>query len=302
MHKTPALSLSSAGFMGLFFIQRYRFLTINQFAKASGLSVYRAQNLLHTLEARGLLHYFGNVPIAGYGKTPKAYYLTRRGFEMLRRESGIPDDMLGSFVEPARESSWSPQMYHRLRLVDLMLALEVQVRERPHLNLVKTFLEYRRRKKEGRISRETTDFVAPEETPENRIIPDATFVLENIETDMRGLFFVEMDMATERIVTRITHDKRVGLHHKFEQYDRYLRSRRFADTYKQYGEFRYFTMLFVTYGEERIDNILHAVADLPEKLHAYYRLTTFEQAIGDFLGPVWKSRALADTKHYVLAR
>ena len=32
-------------------------------------------------------------------------------------------------------------MYHRLRTVDLMIALEVAVRARPHLSLVKTFLE-----------------------------------------------------------------------------------------------------------------------------------------------------------------
>lgn len=221
---------------------------------------------------------------------------------VLRREGDIPDELLGSFVETARESSWSPQMYHRLRLVDLMLALEVQVRGRPHLNLVRTFLEYRRRKKEGWISRETTDFVTDEETSENRIIPDAAFVLENLETSRRGLFFVEMDMATERIVTRITHDRRITLHHKFEHYDRYLTSGRYATTYKPYGEFRHFTLLFVTQKEERIDNILHAVSDLPDKLHSYYRFATFEEATADFLGPVWKSRLISDTKRYALAR
>jgi hypothetical protein len=77
-------------------------------------------------------------------------------------------------------------MYHRLRLLDLLIALEVQVRGRPRLNLVRTFVEYRRVKRGNRIARETTDFVAAEETPENRIIPDAAFVLENIETGRRG--------------------------------------------------------------------------------------------------------------------
>src|SRR5512143_2941639 len=165
MTKGVTLALSSEALVGLFFIQRYRFLTIAQFAKASGLSSYHSQDLLLMLENRGLLGNFGGVPLPGHGRTPKAYYLTRRGWEMLRREGDIPDELLGSFVETARESSWSPQMYHRLRLVDLMLALEVQVRGRPHLNLVRTFLEYRRRKIAGRISRETTDFVADEETP-----------------------------------------------------------------------------------------------------------------------------------------
>ena len=109
------------------------------------------------------------------------------------------------------------------------------MRGRPHLNLARTFVEYRRVRRSTRIARETTDFVAREETPENRIIPDAAFVLENLETQRRGLFFLEMDMATERIVTRITHDRRVTLRYKIEQYDRYLTGGRFAETYKGCG-------------------------------------------------------------------
>lgn len=69
--------------------------------------------------------------------------------------------------------------------------------------MVKTFLEYRMVKLGRRIERETTDYVAQEETSDNRIVPDAAFVIENIETRKSALFFLEMDMATERIVTHI---------------------------------------------------------------------------------------------------
>jgi hypothetical protein len=80
-------------------------------------------------------------------------------------------------------------MYHRLRTVDLMISAEVAVRKRPQLSMVQTFLEYRRVKRGNHIVRETTDFVAKEEIAENRIIPDAAFILENIETKRRALFF-----------------------------------------------------------------------------------------------------------------
>jgi Replication-relaxation len=146
------------------------------------------------------------------------------------------------------------------------------------------------------------DFVAAEETPENRIIPDAAFVLENVESGRRALFFVEMDMATERIVTKISHDRRVTLRYKIEQYDRYLTGGRYARTYAALGEFRHFTLLFVTYGEERIENIRGALSDLPEKLHAYYRFATFDRAQADFLGQVWKSRSPQDHVLYTLVR
>jgi hypothetical protein len=89
---------------------------------------------------------------------------------------------------------------------------------------------------------------------------------------------------------------------KFEQYDRYLSGGRFALTYAPYGAFRSLTLLFVTYGAERIENIRAAVSDLPARLHPYYRLTTYEQGVTDFLGSVWKSRDKADTVTYALVQ
>ena len=94
-------------------------------------------------------------------------------------------------------------MYQRLQTVDMMISAEIAVRNRPHLTVVKTFLEYGRMKRGSHIIKETTDYVADEEATDNRIVLDAVFIIENIETKKRALFFIEMDMATERIVTQI---------------------------------------------------------------------------------------------------
>src|SRR4051812_40756348 len=172
MEPGESLIVTPGAVLGLFYIQRYRFLTITQVARVTGLSYHHTADLLRGFAARGHVGHFGHVRIPGHGKTPKAYYLRRKGWELLRRTSDIPEELIGSFIEAHREETWSPQMYHRLRLLDLLISLEVQVRHRPHLNLVKTFLEYRRVRREGRIARETTDYVADVETPEHRIIPD----------------------------------------------------------------------------------------------------------------------------------
>jgi hypothetical protein len=74
MVKSTRLTLTGLAVLGLFFIQRYRFLTITQFAKASGLSRHRAEDVLRSLELHGVLGHFGHVRIPGHGKTPKAYY------------------------------------------------------------------------------------------------------------------------------------------------------------------------------------------------------------------------------------
>lgn len=302
MPRGSSLTLTDGAILGLFFIQRYRFLTIDQFARAAGLNRSTASDQLLMLERHGLLNHFGNTGLAGHGKTPKAYVLTRKGWQILSRESDIPPELIGSHKEIHVEARWSPQMYHRLRTVDLMISAEVAVRARPHLSMVKTFIEYRRMKRGTHIVRETTDYVAKEEIPDNRIIPDAAFILENIDSKNRALFFIEMDMATERIVSFITRDSRITLHHKIWQYDRYLNNMRYAETYSSYGQFRYFTLLFVTLNETRVENVRRETSDLPEKLASYYRFTTYAQAMGDFLGPIWQSRLLSDPQIYPLVR
>jgi len=289
--------------LGLFFVQRYRFMTIDQYARAAGLRRATASDQTRYLERLGLLSHFGNTGLAGLGKTPKAYYLTRRGWEILNRETDIPPELIGPYKETKVDARWSPQMFHRLRTVDLLIAAEVAVRARPHLSMVRTFLEYRRVQRPGRhIERETTDYVAKEETAENRIVPDAAFIMENIETKKRGLFLVETDMGTERIVSYITRDDTITLLWKLAQYDRYLASMRYQLKYQDYGKFNAFTLLFVTTSEARIANIQREAGKLGEGMATYYRFATFPKAMDDFLGAIWRSRILIDTNYYPLVR
>jgi hypothetical protein len=302
MPRGQNFTLSEQALLGMFYIQRYRFLTIDQFARVSEYNRSTASDQLLMLARQGVLGHFGNTGKVGYGKTPKVYFLTRRGWELLLRESDIPPEMIESFKEVRVESHWSPQMYHRIYTVDLLISAEMAVRARPQLSMVKTFLEYKRIKRGSQIRQETTDYVDKEEITQNRIVPDAAFILENIENKNRALFFIEMDMATERIISYITRDSRITLHHKISQYDRYLKNRRYKEKYASYGEFRYFTMLFVTLNETRIENIRRETRDLPAELANYYRFTTYEKATGDFLGSIWKSRLFTDQELYPLVR
>jgi hypothetical protein len=295
------MTLTESGLNGLSFIYRYRFLTIAQYARSTNVHHETGASQLRQFERQGILGFFGNTRLAGNGKTPKVYFLTRKGYDLLCSQSGILPEELGGYKEVKVEAAWAPQMYHRLRTVDLLIALEVSVRNRPHLAIIQTFLEYRRIKRGNRIINETMDYVDSQETSENKIIPDAAFILENTETSRRALFFLEMDMATERIITA-SPGKQTNLHQKFSQYDRYLKSFRFAKTYQEYGDFRLFTMLFVTLIDARIENIRRELSKLPQDFARYYRLTTFDQAMEDFLGSIWKSRLLTDAAFYPLVR
>jgi hypothetical protein len=65
------MTLTDGAILGLFFVQRYRFLTIEQFARAAGMKRAAASDQLRALERHGLLGHFGNVGMRGFGKTPK---------------------------------------------------------------------------------------------------------------------------------------------------------------------------------------------------------------------------------------
>ena len=72
-------TLTDGSILGLFFLQRYRFLTIGQFARVADLKKSTASSQLLMLERYGLLGHFGNTGLVGHGKTPKVYFLTRKG-------------------------------------------------------------------------------------------------------------------------------------------------------------------------------------------------------------------------------
>jgi len=220
MRRSTSIILSESTAVGLFFMQRYRFLTIDQYARVTQKNPSTAKGQLLHMQRLGLLGFFGYVGMIGHGKTPKVYFLTRKGFDLLINETDLPEELFGSFKEVRVESAWSPQMYHRLRMVDLLISLEVAVQKRLHLTIINTFLEYRRIKKGNKIIHETTDYVDTQETTDNKIIPDAAFILENMQTGKRALFFFEMDLSTERINSLLQRNHKATLHHKYSQYDR----------------------------------------------------------------------------------
>jgi protein tyrosine phosphatase (PTP) superfamily phosphohydrolase (DUF442 family) len=191
------LSLTEGTIRALGLMHAYRFLTIVQFARGSGVIYKHGAEVFLSLERLEAVGFIGYTSIPWQGKTPKLYFLKRRGFAFLSQATDSPGSEIKSFRETHKDLVWTPAMYHRIRLTDCFLALERGVLARPQLSLQKTFLEYRRVR--GSLGRETTDYIAELRTSENRIVPDGAFILQNREKDRSSLFFVEMNMGTERV-------------------------------------------------------------------------------------------------------
>jgi hypothetical protein len=290
----PQRILSESVFTGLSFLHKYRFLTITQFARITNFSRYHAAEVLRYLAQSGFVDFFGYTGIPGQGKTPKVYYVKRKGWELLCEERDLTDQ----FQEVPKETSWTPHTNHRLAIIDCLIALELSLRRRPHLVMVQPFLSYRMVKRGGSYVRETTDFVANDHISENKLVPDAGFILENTEAKRRRLYFLEVDLGSEQITSGYN---RTTIKHKITQYDRYLQSKRYSQTYSVQGEFKSFTLLFVTTSEERMSNIRRETQDFPQNAAGYYRFTTFAH-LDDFLGSIWKSRLPSDNNSYPLVQ
>lgn len=283
-------------------ICRYRYLTINQVAVISELRPKSASDLLLRLERRKLLASFGNVGIRGYGKTPKLYYLTKRGYGLLAEELEAQDRPVPPYREINITSRWSPIMFHRIDTLDVLAAAERDVRRLSAYRLVGTLVEHRREKIAGRWQRETTDYVAEPFCAETKIVPDAGFAIEHSASGKRALFLVELDRATTRLTTGQLDPDVATFNAKLAQYDRYLGSGRVKDRYPELGSFNGFRLLVVTTTAKHIDNMRRAAASLAPDFHQFYRFSTLTPVRQNLLHDGWLSRDHADHTNYALIK
>ena len=215
-------------------------------------------------------------------------------------------DAVGVSVEPYRQininSRWSPMMFHRLATLDVLAALERDCQSLAAYRLVKTLVEYRREKIGRDWRKETTDFVASPHIPENKIVPDAGFVLENEESGKRALFLIEVDCGTERLTTSRPDAIKQTFSYKLAQYDRYLASRNVEARYAAHGGFKGFRLLVVTTSAERVNNMRNAAASLSHDYDQFYRFSTLDDVRQKFLHDGWLSRDNADHQTYQLIK
>ena len=296
------LVLTDATLRALHFIYQYRYLTVSQVTAITGLHPKSTSGMLLRLEREKLVGFFGNIGIRGYGKTPKVYFLTKTGHATLQTEGEFTGLDVGDYKPINITTRWSPQMYHRLATLDVLLSLERACVGLQDYRLPATFVEYRRGKTKGGWVGETTDFVSDSHTPENRIVPDAGFVLENQTSRQRALFLIEVDRGTERHVTEIREDVPKSFRNKIEQYDRYLKGGKFKARYAPWGQFSHFVLLVITAGPGRAENMRRSLSDLPQEYHQFYRFSTQEAVVANFFHGQWRGRSVHDQEAYQLIK
>lgn len=283
-------------------IYRYSYLTVNQVAVICDLRPKSTSEMLLRLERKKLLGFFGNTGIRGYGKTPKVYFLTKRGHALLDQEMADQGEEIGPYRPISITSRWSPLMYHRVNTLDVLSYVERDCRALQDYDLLGTLVEYRRQKHGSRWRKETTDYVADTKQPEDRIVPDAGFALRHRQSRKSALFLIEVDCGTMRLNTAVEDEDVSTFTDKLAQYDRYLASGRIAQRHPKLGEFTGFHLLTVTTSAQRIANMRAGAASLSSKFHQFYRFSALTSVRQNFLHNGWLSRDHADHSNYSLIK
>jgi len=258
--------------------------------------------MLLRLERYGALSHFGNVGIRGMGKTPKVYFLTKRGHNILSEEFEAQGQDIAAFKPINITNRWSPVMYHRMDTLDVMASLERDLASLKEYRRVGTLVEYRRERVGRRWRKETTDYVTDPKVSTDKIVPDAGFAIEHKRSGKRALFLIEVDCGTTQLTSLIPDSDVKTVADKLAQYDRYLASGRIKDRFPWLGTFSGFHVLFITTSDARVANLRRASRHLPKNYHPYYRFSTIPKVRQKFLHDGWLSRDHADNSTYKLIK
>ncbi len=161
-------------------LEDYRVLTTSQLQRLLYPSLQKAQTRLLRLYQAGLVKRFSYpVLLREGGKGEYVYHLKKR-----------PNTVLTA-------------LRHMLLLNDVRIAFELACKDSEQVNLVEFIPEYRgMRRDDGRPGRAVEDSVAVREGYGEQaiLIPDAVVCLENTKTGKRALFFLEVDLGSEKLI------------------------------------------------------------------------------------------------------
>ena len=212
-------------------LEEYKMLTTSQIQQLVYPSLQKAQTRLLRLHEAGEVKRFAYPVLLREGGKGEYVYHLKRG----------PRTVLTA-------------VQHMLGLNNLRIAFEQACASSDGIKLVEFIPEYRGvRRNDGRPGRAVEDSVAVRQGygAEGILIPDAVICLGNTATDKQALFFLELDLGTEKLVS--LGRGRYSLLKKMLLYREYLNTRgfeRYNDMFKY--EFKGFRVLTIMNNSSRI--------------------------------------------------
>lgn len=266
-----------------------RMMTIRQFQNCTGYSQKYATDLLNDHFKRNYLGRFGGMPLVGKGRAPNVYYLTEKGHSFLQDRHGLN---LGDWVSIKPKHKWPASMPHRLKTVDLFLALATKLRQSGVASILEARFDFRQAEFAGVRRCETTDFLTQPKDENKKIIPDASLVVERADNS-KALIFLECDMGTENICEHRGSGETIE--GKLESYRLYFQSKGFVSRYKAFGQFASFLVMFATTSERRVQAIRERLGEVEDPFDPLFLFTTHDLFENDPIGKIFMRRRATAT-------
>ncbi len=182
-------------------------------------------------------------------------YLTKEAHELVMAEERL-DNTSYSKYEVVKPISSINHYYHRKRLVDFFIKLDLNIRQLPNLHLKTVLTEAGQRPMKGKRVTETKLV-----TGKLSIVPDMIFVLQNTQTGKQAAFMVEIDSGKEAIGGLFDTTPKGSLMYKYLIYEKFLEV---SDWQEQIGtSAKTFQVLTVT---EEIGHLKTILSRVPDKL------------------------------------
>ncbi len=123
------------------------------------------------------------------------------------------------------------KVLHTIELNKMRIAFEKASQESDKIKLIDFIPEYKGKIEKGKIKRLVEqEVLLPDGIGKTTLIPDAVICLENERTKKKGLFYLEVDLGTEKITTGNKDD--YSLLKKMMVYKEYVKSKK----YKKYND------------------------------------------------------------------
>ncbi len=203
----------------------------------------------------------------GIGSLERLYYLTQQGFKYLKncQLSEFAEQTFTYHAQPITLANYE----HRKHLVDFWVALECEANNFSSHEIMLFVPEWQRYPDKKQLVINTTIEGEP-----TTIKPDATFILRKLSNSLEALFFLEIDMETETVIST----KHRDLRKRFGNYQQAFISNDFQSIAPNFERFSGARVLFVTTSGQRIAKCLEAL-ELQPHLRDSFLFSTHSEVL-----------------------
>ena len=256
-------------------VKEYKLLTTKQIKELLYPSLQKAQTRLKAVYEAGLVK--------------------RYPYPVLLKEGGKGEFVYHVGKKPKLVYS---KVLHTLELNKIRIAFEKACEQTENIKLIDFIPEYKGQVEKGKIKRLVEQEVVLQDGVKTTLIPDAVLCLENKNTNRKALFYIEVDLGTEKITTGKRNE--YSLLKKMLVYKEYVKD----EKYKKYSsvnyyeyEFRGIRVLSVMDSSTRIRSLRRELFN--QGIKKFIWLTeSSEISAGTVFSKIWLMANIEDNNRY----